>query len=116
MVMGFPEYQEEPQVKPPTVSEPSGANTKEITNVGIKDKIESKIGIPWKSIIGFATVFFGQLLARSTVNDIPVLPDNTAGIVSLIGGSFVASVVIYLKSNTYTLPQAEQKVDKAIKI
>ena len=67
-------------------------------------------GIPWKSILAFLTVFGGQLLARATVDGVAVFPENLGGWLSLIGGSFVAAAVIYLKGNVYTLDQAEAKV------
>ena len=75
----------------------------------------SKFGIPWKSIIGFFTVFIGQLLARATVDGVAVLPEDLKGWVTLVGGSFVAAGVIWLKGNTYTVDQAQQKLDTAVK-
>lgn len=75
--------------------------------------VVSKFGIPWKAIIGFFTVFFGQLLARVTVNDIPVLPENLNGWISLVGGSAFAAFVIYFKANVMTVPQAQKNLEIA---
>lgn len=73
-----------------------------------------KFGIPWKAILGFLTVFGGQLWARAVVNGVPVIPDTPAGWAALLGGSFIAAVGIYLKSNLYTVPQAEANLANAV--
>jgi len=70
-------------------------------------------GIPWKSVIGFGTVFLGQLLARAVIDGTPVLPTDLPGWGALLGGSLIASIAIWAKSNTYTVPQAEQHLVEA---
>lgn len=89
------------------------------SNITVQPKgesvVTSKFGIPWKSILGFVSVFIAQLIARATVEGVPVIPDNASGILSLLGGSFVAAAIIWLKSNTYTVGQAEEKLDTAVK-
>ena len=72
-----------------------------------------QFGIPWKSIIAFAGVFIGQLVARSTVDGVAVLPSDFKGLLSLIGGSIVAAAVVYFKANVYTVPQAQKLVEVA---
>lgn len=127
MVMGFPDDNQDklpedespaekmqvdvPATTPGLGGIDSNLNPKEPAVGGIV----AKIGIPYKSILGFFTVFLGQVLARATVNDIPVLPENASGWLSLIGGSFVAAAVIYFKANVYTTPQVEQKAVAAEK-
>ena len=72
-------------------------------------------GIPWKSIVGFGGVFLGQLLARAVVDGTPVLPEwgDWGGWGALVGGSLIAAIGIWAKSNTYTVPQAEQHLVEA---
>lgn len=126
MVMGFPEFDDGPKrakdytrnevvsqpVEPVELETPvKSSQYKEKENK--MDSVVSKFGIPYKSILGFLSVFVGQLLARSTVNDIPVLPENVSGWFSLLGGSFVAAAVIYFKSNVYTDTQINRKIAAA---
>ena len=114
MVMGYPSIPEEPKKASEYPQEELVPNTPpEI----VKDDlvVVKKFGIPWKAIIGFLTVFFGQLLARVTVNDIPVLPETLNGWGSLIGGSLFAAFVIYFKGNVYTVPQAKKILSTAEK-
>ena len=116
MVMGYPEY--EPEDDGPkhakdyapedVVPQPIGE-----TNVSNGTGFLAKFGLPWKSIIGFFGVFFGQVLMRTTVNDIPVFPETLAGWGSLLGASAGAAVVIYLKGNVFTVPQAQKNLEVA---
>lgn len=89
---------------------------KEASDVTIVQKIEAKIGVPWKSIYAFLGIFFGQLLARATVNGIPVFPETLQGWSSLIIGSLLGAGVVYFKGNIYTEPQAEKKLEQAQKL
>lgn len=72
-----------------------------------------KFGIPWKSIVGFLSVLAAQLVTRATVDGVAVIPDTTSGWASLLGGAIGAAVLIYLKGNTYSVPQAEKNLAKA---
>ena len=117
MVMGYPNVPDEPK--------PAKAYSEEelVPNIPVEEPplkqddlvVVKKFGIPYKAIIGFFTVFVGQLLARVTVNDIPVFPDTTNGWISLIGGSAFAAFLIYFKGNVYTVPQAQKILNKAEK-
>lgn len=121
MVMGYPGFEgdglKHAKNYPPEELVPSapvsltpglgGSKGKDVKEV-------SRFGIPWKSIIGFLTVFIGQLLARATVNGVPVLPENGSGWLALVGGSFGAAGLIWLKGNTYSVEQAQKKLDEAI--
>lgn len=71
-------------------------------------------GIPWKAILGFLMVFGGQLYARATVGGVEVLPETMEGWLTLFVGSFVGAWAIYAKGNTYTVEQAEEKLEDAI--
>ncbi|AEL97952.1 hypothetical protein CL65_gp044 [Mycobacterium phage Patience] len=110
MVLGYPGYEPEE----PKKTDPEHSILEEPT-VEIVQKIESKIGVPWKSILAFFGVFLGQIWARATVNDIPVIPDTLSGWSALIGGSFIGAIGVYLKGNVYTTQQVEQKAELAAK-
>lgn len=120
MVMGYPEQEDDkpkhakpesqPEVEPEieqSVDSNIVINQEEIT-------VKDKFGVPWKSIIGFFTVFVGQLLARATVKDVAVIPQDFDSWLALFGGSAVAALAIWAKSNVYTVEQAQAKVEVAI--
>lgn len=125
MVMGYPAQPDEPQEPKLAKDYPAEEVVQQplpTPGLGgpdplVKDDlvVVKKFGVPWKAIIGFLTVFFGQLLARVTVNDIPVLPETLNGWGSLIGGSLFAAFVIYFKGNVYTVPQAKKILSTAEK-
>jgi hypothetical protein len=106
MVMGYPGFEQNRFIKP-------DKSILEEPTVGVVSKVEAKIGVPYKTIIAFLTVFLGQLWARATVDGIPVIPDTVGGWGALIGGSFIAAIGVYFKANVYTVPQAEQKLNTA---
>ena len=113
--MGYPGFEPENDHVDPEVdiTKPKADNAKD-DNVGVVNSIETKIGIPWKSILAFLGVFGGQLWARAAVNGVAVLPESLNGWLALIGGSFIAAVGVYLKNNIYTVPQAQAKLEDAI--
>lgn len=111
MVMGYPGFEDHGRHEKAEVDGPEFSGLDE--NIREELEVKSKFGIPWKSIIGFLTVFAGQLTARAFVEGIPVIPTNTSGIIALIGGSFVAAVGIYLKANLYTVDQAKKNLSQA---
>lgn len=129
MVMGYPTQPDEPDQPKHAKDYPAEElvpNTPEVsptpglggTEPPLKQDdlvVVKKFGVPYKAIIGFFTVFIGQILARVTVNDIPVFPDTTNGWISLIGGSAFAAFLIYFKGNVYTVPQAQKILNKAEK-
>ena len=114
MAMGYPERPKKAKDHSLEEMVPAENQVGEPT-VGALQKIEQKMGIPWKSIFAFFGVFLGQLWARAAVNGVPVIPENVNGWLALIGGSFVAAIGVYFKGNVYTVPQAEKKLQKAIK-
>jgi hypothetical protein len=116
MVMGYPVQPDEPDQPKHAKAyseEELVPNEPELTKDDVV--VVKKFGIPYKAIIGFFTVFIGQLLARITVNDIPVFPETVNGWISLAGGSLFAAFVIYFKGNVYTVPQAQKILAKAEK-
>jgi hypothetical protein len=116
MVMGYPEHHpkhEAPEADSPIMPTPGLGGIDSNIQKEEVPVVKSKFGIPWKAIIGFLTVFAGQLMARAFVEGVPVIPTNTSGIIGLIGGSFAAAVTIYIKQNVYTVDQAQANLDKA---
>ena len=120
MVFGYPTQPEDgPKHAAPDVWAPAGPPELPGLDESVAlpkepEVVLKKFGIPWKTIITFAGVFIGQLVARSTVNGVTVLPSDFEGLLSLIGGSLLAAGVVYFKSNVYTVPQAQKNLDVAL--